>query len=103
VGLTVFDLHGMYQRAVSHFERSGTEMPRVDIEKPELVTEDNLFEAKEALSALADMLDIVDKPLPNNPWRGCEPGTISPSQEEELTGMNLATEIGLIIKQGILS
>ena len=85
VGCTVFDLHGMHEKAVRHFERSGFEFPRVDIEKPELVTEDNLFEAKEELRVLADMLDIVDKPLSNNPWRGCEPGTILPGQEEELT------------------
>ena len=81
--IILFDLFGIKEKALNHFAAVGKEMPRVSFSDSNKCDQKEWALAISKINDLSGALPLVN-PLPNHPWRGCEPGTILPSDEEEI-------------------
>ena len=78
-----FTLFGTKETANQHFAKAGRSMPRVNFPNPEKCDQKEWSTAKSKLQDLTGILPLV-RPVNRHPWRGCKPGTVLPSDEEDI-------------------
>lgn len=83
IGRCPFALFCMKEAARRHFAEVGRAMPHVRFNNPENCDQRELADAKSALGNLAEALPLVE-PVIEHAWRGCDPGTVLPSDEDEI-------------------
>lgn len=84
IGLSPFALYCMKESAIHHFSQVGREMPHISLHNLQKCDHGESTKAMSALTNIAEALPLV-KPVTNNPWNGCNPGIILPSDEREIT------------------
>ena len=83
LGRSPFGLFHMKEKARRRFAKAGRAMPRVIFADPEKCHQREWVTAVARLTNLVEALPLV-KPLAIHPWRGCKPGTVLPSDVEEI-------------------
>jgi very-short-patch-repair endonuclease len=78
-----FALFCLQEAARRHFATTGRTLPRVPVSGPEHYDQAAWVRATTHLRTVVDVLPLV-RPLAKHPWRGCTPGTVLPSDEEEI-------------------
>jgi hypothetical protein len=78
-----FALFCIQETARCHFAEAGRPIPRVVFPNPAVCDPHAWSTTVAQLRDLAEALPLV-MPLAKHPWRGCDPGTILPSDEEEI-------------------
>lgn len=84
--LTPFQLIGMKENVLRHFQSVGRSLLRLNIQDPERLLPQAWEEAKGKLKDLSRALQIV-KPIGSHPWKGTQPGLILPDDEERIGGI----------------
>lgn len=80
---TPFQLIGLKENVLRHFQTVGRSMLRIVIQDPERLMPQEWEETKAKLEELARALLIV-KPIGTHPWKGTQPGLILPEDEERI-------------------
>ena len=82
-GFSPFQLFGMKEESIQHFKRVKRNIPRAHIENPEDHTQK---EWKNAVSILKNVSEVIKplKPISKNPWYNTRPGTILPTDKEDI-------------------
>ena len=82
-GFSPFQLFGMKEEAIQHFKRVKRNIPRAHIIKPENYSSK---EWKNAVSTLKNVSEVIQplKPISENPWFNTQPGTILPTDKEDI-------------------
>jgi len=83
MGFSVFQLYGMKEEALQHFQDKDQILPRMLITDPASFTRENWHSAVSSLKDLSQLLRFI-KPLKEYPWRYAQPGVIFPSDQEEI-------------------
>lgn len=83
MGFTAFQLYGMKEEALEHFQNKKKVLPRMVITDPASYTRGDWNKAVSSLKDLSQLLRFV-KPLQEYPWRYARPGVIFPSDQEEI-------------------
>ena len=86
LAISPFHLYCMKEIARSHFSDAGKKMPRLDLHDVEIYDQKTWDDAISTITNLAGVLSLV-KPVIRHPWRGCNLGTILPSDEVEIEGL----------------
>jgi len=86
LGYSPFGLIGLKEDANRHFRKTGKKIPHIPLPDVEKLGKDDYPDTEEKLKDLADALLLVS-PVERHPWRGCNPGTVLPSEEEEIEGL----------------
>jgi len=85
-GRSPFELFCMEETTHRHFTEVRRTMPRIKFDNPENWGQKEWTTAESALANLVEALPLV-KPVAEHPWHGCEPGTVLPSDEEDIEGL----------------
>ncbi len=82
-GFSPFQLFGMKEEAIQHFKNVKRNIPRAHISNPEKYSQKKW---KEAILELKNVSEVIKplKPLSKNPWMHTQPGTILPTDEEDI-------------------
>lgn len=82
-GFSPFQLFGMKEESIQHFKRVKRNIPRAHIENPE---DHSPKEWKNAISTLKNVSEVIKplKPISKNPWYNTQPGTILPTDKEDI-------------------
>ncbi len=82
-GFSPFKLFGMKEEAIQHFKKVKRNIPRAHIINPE---QHSSKEWKNAISTLKNVSEVIKplKPISKNPWYNTEPGTILPTDKEDI-------------------
>ncbi len=82
-GFSPFQLFGMKEEAIQHFKKVKRNIPRAHIENPE---KHSLKDWKNAVSTLKNVTEVINplKPISKNAWYNTEPGTILPTDSEDI-------------------
>ncbi len=82
-GFSPFQLFGMKEEAIQHFKRVKRNIPRAHIINPENYSSK---EWKNAVSTLKNVSEVIKplKPISENPWFNTQPGTILPTDKEDI-------------------
>ena len=82
-GFSPFKLFGMKEEAIQHFKKVKRNIPRAHILNPE---QHSSKEWKSAISTLKNVSEVIKplKPISKNPWYNTEPGTILPTDKEDI-------------------
>ena len=82
-GFSPFQLFGMKEEAIQHFKRVKRNIPRAHIHNPENYSP---IEWKNAVSTLKNVSEVIKplKPISENPWFNTKPGTILPTDKEDI-------------------
>lgn len=82
-GFSPFQLFGMKEEAIQHFKKVERNIPRAHIENPESY---NQKDWKNAVSTLKNVTEVITplKPISKNAWYNTEPGTILPTDSEDI-------------------
>ncbi len=82
-GFSPFNLFGMKEEAIQHFKNVKRNIPRAHIETPENYTSKDW---KNAVSILKNVSEVIIplKPISKNPWFNTQPGTILPTDKEDI-------------------
>ena len=82
-GFSPFQLFGMKEEAIQHFKRVKRNIPRAHIINPENYSSK---EWKNAVSTLKNVSEVIQplKPISENPWFNTQPGTILPTDKEDI-------------------
>ena len=82
-GFSPFKLFGMKEEAIQHFKKVKRNIPRAHIVNPE---QHSSKEWKNAISTLKNVSEVIKplKPISKNPWYNTEPGTILPTDKEDI-------------------
>jgi len=83
MGFSAFQLYGMKEEALQHFQDKDQALPRMVITDPSSYTRENWHSAVSSLKDLSQLLRFI-KPLKEYPWRHAHPGVIFPSDQEEI-------------------
>jgi len=83
-GFSPFQLFGMKEEAIQHFKKVERNIPRAHIENPESYTQKDW---KNAVSTLKNVTEVITplKPISKNAWYNTEPGTILPTDSEDIS------------------
>ena len=83
-GFSPFQLFGMKEEAIQHFKKVKRNIPRANIKNPEKYTQKDW---KNAVSTLKNVTEVITplKPISKNAWFNTEPGTILPTDSEDIT------------------
>jgi very-short-patch-repair endonuclease/DNA polymerase III delta prime subunit len=81
--LTPFFLYGENERVQKHFLLSSREMVRFNLPNAEGVSPQEWQSSVIAMNKISEVLPRV-RPVQRNPWYGCNPKTILPSDEREI-------------------
>ena len=83
-GFSPFQLFGMKEEAIQHFKKVKRNIPRANILNPE---KHSSKEWKNAVSTLKNVSEVIKplKPISENPWNNTQPGTILPTDKEDIT------------------
>ncbi|MGB7968810.1 MAG: DUF3320 domain-containing protein [Methanobacterium sp.] len=82
-GFSPFHLFGMKEESIQHFKKVKRNIPRAHIENPENYTSKDW---KNAVSTLKNVSEVIIplKPISKNPWFNTQPGTILPTDKEDI-------------------
>ncbi len=82
-GFSPFQLFGKKEEAIQHFKKVKRNIPRAHIENPEKYSPKDW---KDAVSNLKNVSEVIKplKPISKNPWNHTEPGTILPTDKEDI-------------------
>ena len=82
-GFSPFQLFGMKEEAIQHFKRVKRNIPRAHIHNPENYSP---IEWKNAVSTLKNVSEVIQplKPISENSWFNTKPGTILPTDKEDI-------------------
>ncbi len=82
-GFSPFQLFGMKEEAIQHFKKVKRNIPRAHIVDPEKYGQK---EWKNAVSTLKNVSEVIIplKPISKNPWFNTQPGTILPTDREDI-------------------
>jgi superfamily I DNA and/or RNA helicase/very-short-patch-repair endonuclease len=82
-GFSPFQLFGMKEEAIQHFKQVKRNIPRAHIINPE---EHDSKDWKSAISTLKNVSEVIKplKPVSKNPWYNSQPGTILPTDKEDI-------------------
>ena len=83
MGISPFKLFCVKEEAVLHFEKVKKPIPRIKLSNVDKLKKSDWSGAKSTLSDLAEILPSV-KPIIKNPWNGCDPSIVLPSDEREI-------------------
>lgn len=83
-GFSPFQLFGMKEEAIQHFKKVERNIPRAHIENAESYTQKDW---KNAVSTLKNVTEVITplKPISKNAWYNTEPGTILPTDSEDIS------------------
>ncbi len=83
IGWTPYQFFGVKEKALHHFEKSGSKMPRFSLEEGESCT---LREWQRTVNKFKEMRELYKlvKPVTYNPWNATHPDPILPAEEEEI-------------------
>jgi DNA polymerase III delta prime subunit len=81
--ISPFKLFCVKEEAVLHFEKVKKPIPRIKFSNVDTLKKSDWSGAKSTLSDLAEILPSV-KPIIKNPWNGCDPSIVLPSDEREI-------------------
>jgi superfamily I DNA and/or RNA helicase/very-short-patch-repair endonuclease len=83
---TPYQLFGVKERSLHHFEKNETKMPRFTVENGEKCT---LREWQRTINKFKEMGELYKlvKPIADNPWRSTRPDPILPAEEEEIESL----------------
>ncbi len=83
IGRSPFTLFCFKENALRHFEKVKRPMPNILFSNVEKYNQKEWDDAESALSDMVEILQLV-KPIGKNPWKGCEPNILLPSDESEI-------------------
>lgn len=83
MGKSPFNLFCIKEGALHHFDKVRKPMPQIKFSNVDKFQQKEWTCAISALSDLAEILPAV-KPIEKNPWKGCEPSIVLPSDEREI-------------------
>ncbi len=83
IGKSPFKLFCIKEKASYHFESFKKPMPQIKFSNVDKFQQKEWISAISALADIAEILPVV-KPLGKNPWKGCEPSMVLPSDEREI-------------------
>lgn len=83
---TPYQLFGLKEKSLKHFERSQLKMPRFAMEKVENCTLKEWQQTINKFKELGELYRLV-KPVSYNPWRLTQPDPILPAEEEEIENL----------------
>ncbi len=83
MGLSPFSLFCIKEKAFRHFADNKRPMPRINFLNVEKCSKAEWISAMSVLSDMAEILPLV-KPVGKNPWKGCEPTLMLPSDITEI-------------------
>jgi len=83
-GFSPFQLFGMKEEAIQHFKKVERNIPRAHIENSESYSQKDW---KNAVSTLKNVTEVITplKPISKNAWYNTEPGTILPTDSEDIS------------------
>ncbi len=81
-----FDLYCAAEGARRHFEAAGHPMPSVSLSLPQAFDRKQWTQSRSDFEALEQALPMV-APVSSNPWLGCRPAGLLPSDLPEIEGM----------------
>lgn len=86
IGLTPFQLIGLKEKSLKHFENSDKEFPVIPIENPLDVNRETW---QESLNKLEDIVELLKSltPIKEHPWHDCHPNLILPADSQEIKGI----------------
>lgn len=82
-GFSPFQLFGMKEESIHHFKNVKRNIPRAHILNPEKFSPKDW---KNAVSTLKNVTEVITplKPISKNPWYNTKPGTILPTDKEDI-------------------
>lgn len=80
---SLYMLYGKREKIRAYFESKGFKMPRYELQEPETWKPEAWTEAESVLEKLGQVLPTLG-PARKNPWYGCEPGLVLPSDIGEI-------------------
>ncbi len=86
IKLTPYQLFGVKEKSLHHFEKSGTKMPRFVVENSETCTLREWQRTINKFKELGELYKLV-KPVSYNPWKYTHPDPILPAEEEEIENL----------------
>ncbi|TET34002.1 MAG: DUF3320 domain-containing protein [Planctomycetota bacterium] len=94
IARTPFSLFCSKEDAVKHFIDNNRKACRISFKDPKNWTQSQLTDAEISLKNVSEALELV-APIKVNPWKGCYPGTVLPSDQEEVEELLAACKSGL--------
>lgn len=83
---SLYALYGVREKTRAYFEAKGLKMPRYDFQEPETWEPEVWTEAESVLEKMGQVLPTLG-PTKKNPWYGCEPGLVLPSDLGEIESL----------------
>lgn len=80
---TPYQIFGLKEKSLKHFERSQTKMPRFTMDQAEECTLKQWQQTINKFKELGELYRLV-KPVSYNPWNSTRPDPILPAEEEEI-------------------
>ena len=80
---SIYTLYGIREKTRAYFEAKGLKMPRYEFQEPETWKPEAWTEGESILEKLGQVLPTLG-PARKNPWYGCEPGLVLPSDLGEI-------------------
>ncbi len=80
---SLYALYGVREKTRAYFESKGLKIPRYEFQEPETWKPEAWTEAESVLEKLGQVLSTLG-PARKNPWYGCEPGLVLPSDLGEI-------------------
>nr|WP_240950887.1 DUF3320 domain-containing protein [Methanobacterium subterraneum] len=102
---TPYQLFGVKEKSLHHFEKNKTKMPRFSMDNSESCTLRQWQRTINKFKELGELYKLV-KPVTDNPWKSTRPDPILPAEEEEieaLLGKTIETLNDLNLKAETLS
>ena len=81
--LSPFELFGLKEEAILHFENKNKELPYIPIEDPLSYSPIDWETANNKIEDVSELLKEL-QPLSEHPWRYCNPETIIPTEQNEI-------------------
>ncbi|WP_321422966.1 DUF3320 domain-containing protein [uncultured Methanobacterium sp.] len=86
INWTPYQLFGVKERSLHHFEKIGTKMPRFLVENSKTCTLREWQRTINKFKELGELYKLV-KPVSYNPWKYTHPDPILPAEEEEIENL----------------
>jgi superfamily I DNA and/or RNA helicase len=86
IGWTPYQIFGLKEKSLEHFEKSDHKMPRFPMEKVEDCSLKEWQQTVNKFKELGELYRLV-KPVAHNPWRITQPDPILPAEEEHIQNL----------------
>lgn len=80
---SLYTLYGIREKMMAYFESKGLKMPAYKLQDPETWDPEAWTDAEAVLEKLGQVIPFLE-PIRKNPWYGCVPGLILPSDVGEI-------------------